>query len=167
MQNSVKEAPEFVQTYYNLGLFYFRQRRYKESYKYLNDAIRLDSNYIPAYKALPVYYLQAKKYKEALELNKIAYKKWPDDKDIAYNLISDLIMAEDYGNAMARAEEYAELKEHKPRNDQGLSKQLYRMGVKFYQDSLFSDAERALKIAVKINGNNQKARKLLDQIRNN
>ncbi|MHA1366353.1 MAG: tetratricopeptide repeat protein, partial [Candidatus Heimdallarchaeota archaeon] len=70
----------------HIGLFYLFEEKYKEAKKYLQKAIRLDSNRIETYQYLISIHLDFEEFEQAIGLMKKCHKLDPSDENILVDI---------------------------------------------------------------------------------
>jgi tetratricopeptide (TPR) repeat protein len=114
-QQIIKIAPRLAPAYNNLGLLYFRQRRYEEAIPVLEQGLKVAPKLSSAHALLGIAYFQLSKFEDARPHLEAALQSNPADNTAALLLAKDLMNLNDFG---AAAESLHQLAKRQPDNQE-------------------------------------------------
>ncbi|MEW6557616.1 MAG: tetratricopeptide repeat protein [Elusimicrobiota bacterium] len=144
--------------YYNVGIFYLRQKEYNKAYQFLQKAIEMDPNSKYAYNALGTLYCDQKNYNKAIQLYQTSIKIDPDYALAHYNLGVVYHKQKKYNKAI---EKYQEAIKLNPTFEKAYS----NLGVLYYTQKKYNNALEQLKIALDLFPDDQQAKKAINIIK--
>ena len=80
------EVDPITESYYNIGVLFMHQNRHKESAQYLEQAAKLDPDYLPVHINLGALYLKVNRYPDAIKHYEEALKIKPGDPELQHIL---------------------------------------------------------------------------------
>ena len=151
-KKALKEDPNFVEAYDNIGVCYRRIGDLKNAIANYNKSIELYPKGTMAHMNLGVIYGIQKEYDKAIAEYEILQKIEPDDPEGYYGTITPYLMKTDYKSAITNATKTLEI--YEATNSQYLSDAKYFLGISYYYDNDYPKAkiyiEQAKKEGVKI-----------------
>ena len=85
-KRTIRNKPDDVEAYNNLGVAYSKLKRYNEAVKALRQAIRIKPDCVPVYNNLGALYIQVGRFNKAIKVFRQAIRIQPNDAD-AYSFM--------------------------------------------------------------------------------
>ena len=144
--DSVKKSPHKDRPHYNLATAFMEQGRYQEAFSHLNEALRINPDYVEAHNNLGLVCFYQGKYQEAAEQYKDALRIYPNHARAHNNLGVVLSYQGKYQDAIAHLNEALRI-------DPNYAKAHNNLGNTFFYQGKYQEAINQYNQALRINPN--------------